>query len=828
MATSQTNIVNFANMPHYAQVILPLPLDRTFTYRIPEGMEGEVSIGCRVLVPFGAKKYYTAIVESITPVAPEQSFNIKEISCAIDSKAIVRHPQLKFWQWIADYYLCAIGDVFKAALPAGLKVESETMVELNHDIEPDDSEAVTADDEKAVFELLVRRKKLSVKDITAQIDIKNPEATINRLIEKGIAIISEKIVERFSRKRVKYVSLSPGMDSVGAFEAVKGAAKQEKALLALIAMSQHGSKEVTLDELIERSAVTRAIIKAIEKKGIIQINAREISQFSSSGPTDAVLPTLSEAQSQALSEIHSAFSERSTALLHGVTSSGKTEIYIHLIDHVLRNGNQALFLVPEIALTTQLTGRLQRVFGDRVIIYHSKFSDGERVEIWRRLLNSNEPLVVIGARSAVFLPFARLGLVIVDEEHESSYKQFDPAPRYNGRDAAILLASMHGAKTLLGSATPSVETYYKAQSGKYGLISLLTRYDDVALPTIDIVDMSRERAKGRVIGSFSQTTIEEARRSLDNGKQAIFFHNRRGYAPMARCKACAFVPKCDHCDVSLTYHRRPESLVCHYCGAVYPVMRTCPSCSEPAIEIVGYGTERVEDEVATLFPDERIMRMDLDTTRNKDSYSKIISDFSAHKADILVGTQMVTKGLDFADVDVVGVINADTLIHYPDFRAAERAFNMLEQVSGRAGRRDSTGRVIIQTRQPDHPVIEHVSKHDYMAFYNEELEERRRYNYPPFTRVINIYLKHRDAVKLDAFSTEYAKRLTALLGNRVNGPRQPQISRIQSLYIKSIMLKIETGASIAKVKEVLRQLFIEMLSSPSTRGFTVYYDVDPA
>lgn len=827
MADGQTNIVNFAYMAHFAQVILPLPFDRTFTYRIPDGMEGELAVGCRVLVPFGAKKYYTAIVESVTPTAPTEAFNIKEIVCAIDSRPIVRHPQLKFWKWISDYYLSSIGDVFKAALPAGLKVESETIVELNPDLEADEIQAIEGD-ETAVLELLVRRKKISAKDIASQTGIAHAETVINRLIERGVAVISEKIVERFRRKRVKYVNLSSSVNITDAFAAVKGAKKQETALLALIALSEHGRKEVTLDTLIERSGVTRAIITALERKGLIEIVAREISRFSPIDQTTAVLPVLSDAQTKALSEIHEGFRDHQTALLHGVTASGKTEIYIHLIDHILQRGDQVLFLVPEIALTTQLTDRLQRVFGERVIIYHSKFSDGERVEIWRRLLNSNEPCVVIGARSAVFLPFARLGLVIVDEEHESSYKQYDPAPRYNGRDAAIMLASMHGAKALLGSATPSVETYYKAISGKYALISLTTRYDDVALPEIEIVDMSRERSKGRVIGSFSQTTIEDTNRALANGKQTIFFHNRRGYAPMARCKACAFVPKCDHCDVSLTYHRRPESLVCHYCGATYPVMRTCPSCSEPAIEIIGYGTERIEDEVESLFPNHRIMRMDLDTTRNKDSYSKIINDFSSHKADILVGTQMVTKGLDFGDVDVVGVINADTLIHYPDFRATERAFNMLEQVSGRAGRRDSTGRVLIQTRQPEHPVLKHVSNHDYISFYGEELEERRRYNYPPFTRVINIYIKHRDPDKLNTFATDYAERLTALLGNRVNGPREPQVSRVQSLYIKSIMLKIETEASIVKVKQVLRDLYIEMQASPTSRGFTIYYDVDPA
>lgn len=814
-------------MNHFAQVILPLPFDRTFTYRVPDGMEDNISPGCRVLVPFGAKKYYTAIVESITPTAPEGSFNIKDITCAIDSRPIVRHPQLKFWRWIADYYLSSIGDVFKAALPAGLKVESETVVELNPDLDADDTTSLD-NEEAIVFELLCRSKKLTTKDISARSGLSHPEPVVNRLIERGIAVISEKIIERFRRKRIKYVKLLHPDDSTAMFSLVKGAKKQETALIALIAMSEHGRKEVVLDALLERSGVTRPIITALEKKSIVEITAREISRFSPTEQPSGTLPVLSDAQTAAFGAILDGLSDHQTALLHGVTSSGKTEIYIHLIDRILRRGDQTLFLVPEIALTTQLTTRLQRVFGDRVVIYHSKFSDGERVEIWRKLLNSNEPCVIVGARSAIFLPFARLGLVIVDEEHEPSYKQFDPAPRYNGRDSAIMLASMHGAKIVLGSATPSVETYYKAVAGKYALVSLTTRYENVSLPQIEIIDMSRERSKGRVIGSFAQTTVEAAHKAIADGKQAIFFHNRRGYAPMARCKACAFIPKCDHCDVSLTYHRRPESLVCHYCGAIYPVMRTCPSCSEPAIEIIGYGTERIEDEVGTLFPDSSILRMDLDTTRNKDSYSKIISDFSAHKADILVGTQMVTKGLDFADVDVVGVINADALIHYPDFRSNERAFNMLEQVSGRAGRRDATGHVLIQTREPQHPVIKHVSEHDYLAFYTEELEQRRQYNYPPFTRVINIYIKHRDLEKLNKFAEDYAAKLTGLFGNRVNGPREPHVSRVQSLYIKSIMLKIETDASIMKVKQVLRDLFIEVQASPVTKGFTIYYDVDPA
>lgn len=814
-------------MSSYAQVIVPLPFDSSFTYRIPDNLAGKIATGSRVLVQFGAKRYYTAIVESVLPIEPSGAFNVKEIALLLDPAPIVRHPQLNFWRWISDYYLSPIGDVFKAALPAGLKVGSETVVEINPDIQEGNLSSGLDEAESRLIALLSERKRLSTKDITRISGIDKAEAVIDSLINRGILIISEKIVERFRRKRVDYVRLASDDPAETLFEAVKGAKKQETVLLALLTLSEHGRKETTLSSLLERSAATRPIVKALESKGIVEICRRDVSRFAPVAPSSGDLPKLSEAQDNALQETLESFKTHATTLLHGVTSSGKTEIYMHLIDMVMRRGDQALFLVPEIALTTQLTRRLQNVFGDKVVIYHSKFSDNERVEIWQHLLHSNDPCVIIGARSAIFLPFARLGIVIVDEEHEASYKQFDPSPRYNGRDAAIVLASMHGAKTLLGSATPTVETYFKAKSGKYGLVSLAARYDNIKLPDIEVVDLSRERQKGKVTGSFADTTIDQARAALNRGKQVIFFHNRRGYAPMARCKACAFVPKCDHCDVSLTYHRSPESLVCHYCGATYRVMRVCPQCGEPAIEIIGYGTERVEDEVSSLFPDSRILRMDLDTTRNKDSYSAIISDFSEHKADILVGTQMVTKGLDFADVAMVGVINADTLIHYPDFRSAERAFAMLEQVAGRAGRREAQGKVIIQTREPSNRVIRLAAGHDYTTFYEHELEERRMYNYPPFTRVINIYIKHRDPAAVERHAADYADRLRHLFGNRVSGPKEPAVSRVQSLYIRSIMLKIETSASVKRVKEILRDLFVEVQASPVVKGLTIHYDVDP-
>ncbi len=519
---------------------------------------------------------------------------------------------------------------------------------------------------------------------------------------------------------------------------------------------------------------------------------------------------------------------RST-LLHGVTSSGKTEIYIHLIDHVIKQRRQVLYLVPEIALTTQLTDRLQRVFGSKVIVYHSKFSDNERVDLYRRILTSSEPAVIVGPRSAIFLPFADLGLVIVDEEHESSYKQQDPAPRYNGRDSSIMLAKMHGAKVLLGSATPAIDTYYKALSGRYGLVTLSERFGGVRLPEIKLIDTKAASRARLMNGALASETVSLIRRSLSEGAQSIIFLNRRGYAPVAQCRLCAWTPKCEHCDVSLTYHKRIDRLVCHYCGAVYPLPVTCPACREPAIEVHGYGTERMEDEIGSAFSDEKVLRMDLDTTRNKDGYQKIITEFSRGNAGILVGTQMVTKGLDFDRVRTVAIVNTDALVNQPDFRASERAFNMISQVAGRAGRRDTQGIVAIQTRTPEHPIFPFVISHDYRGFYENQIEERRAFFYPPFTRLIYIYIKHRDPRDLDELASLYAGRLRQLFGNRVFGPEEPVVARVQTFFIRKIMLKIEVSASMKKVKEILRATLEEMHASRvrAVKSAIVYYDVDP-
>ena len=817
----------------YSEVILPLPLNATFTYRIPEAMTDSVKVGYRVIVQFGAKKYYTGIVSSISHIAPE-GFEVKDIVSIIDTHPIVKHPQLKLWQWISDYYLCALGDVYKAAVPAGLKIESETIVELNSDFELSNEHQLN-ERELIIYQLLDHEGKLSPSEIEKKTGFKNCIDILNRMLTMGAIIISEKLIERYRSKKETYVKIVAKQESEDIhrlFEAVKGAKKQETMLLALIEMSGFSRKdseliEVSRAQLLERTGLTTAIVSALAKKGIIEIYQKEINRFKFNGVVTNKLPILSETQSIALDEIHKSFTDHDITLLHGVTSSGKTEIYIHLISYILQRGDQALFLVPEIALTTQLTRRLQKVFGDRVLIYHSRFSDNERVDIWKKLLNGSEPCVIIGARSSLFLPFSRLGIVIVDEEHESSYKQYDPAPRYNARDIATVLASMHGAKTLLGSATPSIETYHKAKIGKYGFVELLQRYENVTLPKIEVVDMTTSRKRYLTKGSFATNTIAASKEALEKGNQVIIFHNRRGFAPLARCKQCAWTPKCEHCDVSLTYHRFQHQLVCHYCGASYPLPNVCPSCKEPAVEILGYGTERVEDEVANLFPDHRILRMDLDTTRNKDGYENIIDDFSNHKADILVGTQMVTKGLDFGDVSMVAILNADSIINFPDFRSTERAFNMLEQVSGRAGRRTEQGAVIVQTSNPTHPVINFLKNHDYVGFFNHEIEERKLFNYPPFTRVIYIYLKHRDNNNLSEISTIYASKLRELFGNRVFGPEEPMISRIQSLYIRKIMLKIEINASMKKVKQILRDTYEQMHQLPRMKGMIVYYDVDP-
>lgn len=814
----------------YVEVLVPLPLHAVFTYRLPSHLIGNVGVGHRVIVPFGTKKFYTAIVTGFANLPPA-NMEVKEVALLLDNAPVLRHPQIKLWSWIADYYLAAVGDVYKAALPAGLKIESETFVEVNPDYNIAENAPIT-ERETEIYQLLSHEGAMTTGAIANKLKHRGAASTVNAMVDRGILIVAEKLNERYRPRYEQLVEACFDAASLSdAFAAVKGAPKQEKLLLAFLELSglQQGKNiPVKREQLLERAEVLPSILTAVTGKGLLKLTKREVNRFKFSGTPSGQLPRLSEAQLDALEAIHLSWKEKDITLLHGVTSSGKTEIYIHLINFVLNRGDQVLMLVPEIALTTQLTRRLQKVFGNAVVIYHSKFTDSERVDIWKRLLHSNEPLVIIGARSAVFLPFAHLGLVIVDEEHESSYKQFDPAPRYNGRDVAMVLAKMHGAKTLLGSATPSVETYYKATTGKFGLVSLTTRYGNVALPRIEVMDMNRMRREKSINGTFATDTLRLAHEVLDRGSQIILFQNRRGYAPLARCRQCAWVPRCEHCDVALTYHSHLRQLQCHYCGAVYPLPKVCPQCHEPAIEIIGYGTERVEEEVEANFKGKRILRMDLDSTRSKDAYANIIDDFSEGKARILVGTQMVTKGLDFAGVEMVGILNADSLINMPDFRASERAFNMLEQVSGRSGRRENRqGVVVIQSYQPTHPIISFVRQHDFQGFFNHEIEQRKAFAYPPFSRIIYIYLKHRDIAALKSITGIYADYLRKLFGTRVFGPEEPLVGRIQGLFIRKIMLKVEVNASMSKVKELLRQAIVDLSGIKEMRSAQIYYDVDP-
>lgn len=819
----------------FAEVILPLPLNSTFTYSVPEDMRQSIQTGSRVLVQFGRKKFYTGIVSQIHSNQPSE-YSVKPVMAVLDEAPVVRYPQLKLWEWIADYYLCSVGEVYKAAVPSGLKPESETFVSVNPDFEFDDDFRLT-ERQALVLQFLESKRKMKISELENESKLKNIGQLINQMLRIGLLVIDEALVERYKPKKETYLRLTIDQGDHDAlhsfFEKTTRSRQQEKALIAFLDLSgwlnpQNKPKEVTKEMLLKTSGVTPPVIKALIDKGIFEQYKRIVNKFNPTvNKKSANLARLSDPQKQTCQEIQNIFREKNIVLLHGVTGSGKTEIYTHLIEKVLNNGDQVLYLVPEISLTTQLTERLRKVFGERLLVYHSKFSDTERVEIWQRLLKTNEPLLILGVRSSVFLPFARLGLIIVDEEHESSYKQYDPAPRYNARDTAIVLASMHGAKTLLGSATPSVETFFKASNGKYGLATLNERFEGAELPEVKIIDMKLQRKKKLNNGTLSSDLRSVTRRALENGRQVIMFQNRRGYAPMVMCHQCGWIPKCVNCDVSLVYHKNSELLRCHYCGFVRTLPKECPACGSTDINKYGYGTERIAEELHNQFEGYRVARMDLDTTRNKEAYQEIIQEFATHQTDILVGTQMVSKGLDFEKVDVVGVVNADTLLNFPDFRSDERAFNMLEQVAGRAGRRNDSGVVVIQTFKPDDPLLSFVKNHDYQGYYRQEITNREKYSYPPFTKVVNIYLKNRDASTVDTVAVRYAMGLRKIFGERVLGPEKPFVSRVANMFIQSIMLKIEANASMTKVKKLLRDFYIEISADPAMKSTTVYYDVDP-
>ena len=756
---------------HYVDVILPLPLEGTFTYSVPEPMVAQVRMGVRVLVPLGRSKTYTAMAVRLHSEKPE--FETRPIIQVIDAEPVLIEQQLRLWQWISTYYMSPIGDVFKAALPAGLKAEENY-------------------------------RPKTVRCVTLPANLRSEQS-----LHMALTILKRALKQHQTFST--YLELSHWSEIDG---------ETPPAHIA----------EIACDELQNAANASDAVLRQLIQRNFLELYHREVGRLNTSGEyhPERIQP-LSAAQQAAEDSIQKQFNEKNVVLLHGVTSSGKTEIYIHLIKKALDEGKQVLYLLPEIALTVQMTRRLQNVFGSRLGIYHSKYSDAERVEIWKKQLSSEPYDVILGARSAVFLPFTRLGLVIVDEEHETSFKQQDPAPRYHARSTAIMLARMYeGAKVLLGTATPSMESYHNACMGKYGYVQLTTRYKDVAMPEIRVVDTKDLYHRKMMRGAFSPDLLEAMRTALRNKKQVLLFQNRRGFAPMVECKVCGWVPKCKNCDVSLTYHRSMNLLTCHYCGYTYPVPKQCPNCESTELLGRGYGTEKIEDRVRELFPEARIARMDLDTTRSAGAYGRIIDDFSCGRTDILIGTQMITKGLDFSGVTVVGILNADTMLNYPDFRAYEQAFQMLSQVSGRAGRRDERGLVILQTKSADLPVIQQVVAGDFQTFARDLLEERSMFRYPPFYHLVYVYLRHRNEQLVDSAAIEMASRLRQAFADRVLGPDKPAVARVKTESIRKIVIKLEQGINLPLARQCMAEARTQLLQDKRYAAMTVFFDVDPS
>ena len=754
----------------YVEVILPLPLDGTFTYSVPDTLAPQVRMGVRVVVPLGRSKTYTAMAVRTHNDKPE--FDTRDIIQVVDDSPVLPERQLRLWQWISTYYMCALGDVFKAALPAGLKAEDGY-------------------------------RPKTVRCVTLPSNLRT---------EHSLHIAMTALTRALKQQQTfcKYLELSH-------WDQIDGETPPEHI------------QEVACDELQNAANASDAILRQLTSRRFLEVYHREVGRIGGGGEySPENIQPLSEAQQDAMNKIGVQFMGKNVVLLHGVTSSGKTEIYIHLIQKAIEEGRQVLYLLPEIALTVQMTRRLQRVFGSRLGIYHSRYSDAERVEIWKKQLSDEPYDVILGARSAVFLPFSRLGLVIVDEEHETSFKQQDPAPRYHARSAAIMLARMYdGAKVLLGTATPSMESYNNALTGKYGYVSLTTRYKDVALPDIQVVDIKDLYRRKMMRGPFSPELLDAMRAALKQHKQIILFQNRRGFAPMVECKVCGWVPKCKNCDVSLTYHRSMNVLTCHYCGYTYAVPHQCPNCESTELMGRGYGTEKIEDRVRELFPDARIARMDLDTTRSAGAYQRIIGDFSSGRTDILIGTQMISKGLDFSGVTVVGILNADTMLNYPDFRAYEHAYMMLTQVSGRAGRRGERGLVILQTKSPDLPVIQQVVSGDFKTFASDLMEERRMFHYPPFYHLVYVYLRFRNEPVVESAAIEMASRLRQQFGERVLGPDKPAVARVKTESIRKIVVKLEQGIDLALARRCMSASRTALLQDKRYAAMSVFFDVDP-
>ena len=822
----------------YVDVIVPLALSDLFTYLIPSDLEEECEVGKRVLVQFGRKKLYTAIIRNIHNQKPD--YETKEIFSIIDTVPIINELHLKFWQWIADYYMTSIGEVYAAALPISLRVETQTQVFLIKKIIDED----LSEKEEAIVNELRNQKTMTISSISKLIDVKNPIRIVNKLISKEIIDVYEHFKGGYKPKYEKFVKLSPNIkiekDLEIAFKATERAKKQTSILLAYATLTKlkfdsasnsFQFLEITKKELLNKADAKSQAINALYEKQILVEYEKKKSRLQDTYEKVISFNKLNDAQQIAYNSIKKYFENKDVTLLHGVTSSGKTEVYIQLIRDYIKKGKQILYLLPEIALTSQIIERLRAAFGEIVGIYHSKFNDSERAEIWNKIHpNSGEKRqyqIILGVRSAIFLPFNNLGLIIVDEEHETTYKQFDPAPRYHARDSAVVLAKMYDAKVLLGTATPAIETYFNTKNDKFGLVEITKRHRNIELPKIVIADLQAARLEGDMKSIFHPILIENIKEALGNAEQIILFQNRRGFSPYIECKKCNWIPKCKNCDVSLTYHITSNDLVCHYCGHKEAVPSKCSSCGSIAMETKGFGTQKVEDEIKIFFPEVRVGRLDLDVSRRKHGYEEAIGSFSAGDIDILVGTQMVTKGLDFENVSVVGVLNADNLLNFPDFRSFERAFQLMTQVSGRAGRMHNQGKVIIQTTQPRHKILKMIIDNNYQGLFKSEIQERQQYNYPPFYRLIKISIKHKKVDIVNYFSENLAYLLRKIFGNRVLGPQAPLIARIQNYYIKEILLKFEPETSLPKAKKAIIAQTDFLKQQKNFSNVFVIYNVDP-
>ena len=816
-------------MPYFVNVILPIPLERHFTYTVTDVEAEGLQTGMRVAVPFGKSKVYTGIVSAVHQEAP-QIYEAKPIEQILDEEPLVCEQQLKFWKWIASYYMCTEGEVLRAAVPSAYLLESETVVQLLKVRE--EQEAELSDDEFLIIEALQMQSSLKIQEIMKILDKKTVLPVINRLVEKNLVVINQEIQEQYKPKLERFVKMHPDFSSEAKMhellDALDRAPRQREVVLSLFSLTARNKRPVKVSELTKASGSTSGVIKSLVEKGILEETLVQTDRVQFSGGEEAGPLTLNEFQEKALQEIETSLETQNVCLLHGITSSGKTEIYVRLIEKMIASGKQVLYLLPEIALTTQLITRLQSYFGERVSVFHSKYSLNERVEVYRNVLNnSSKAQIVLGVRSSIFLPFPNLGLIVVDEEHEATFKQYDPAPRYNARDAAIMLGRIHKGKVLLGSATPSLESYFNANHNKYGLVNLNRRYGNVLLPEIEIVDIKEKHRKKRMTGHFSDRLVEEIRETLANEEQVILFQNRRGFSPILECNTCGFSPQCPNCDVSLTFHNHNNQLRCHYCGYHMALQQKCMACGSPELSTKGLGTEQVEAELQALFPGHKTGRMDLDTTRGKHGYEKIISAFEQGKIHILVGTQMLTKGLDFRKVRLVGIMNADSLLNFPDFRAHERSFQLMLQVAGRAGRTEKRGKVLIQTYNPNHRIVQQVSTGAYHEMYKEQLEERRQYKFPPYYRLIRFTLKGRDFSKVNEAADWLAKALGNIFGGNVLGPEFPPVARIRNEYYKNILLKIPQKQSLPGTKEVVERVVQTYKAIGAYRSVKLVLNVDP-